>query len=64
MARDENHYLQLLMRCTGTHPAWLGAGEISVAAVFECMGRGWKQHFFRLLISDGESPLALGVVLG
>lgn len=45
MARDESQYLQLLRRCTGMRPAWLGAGESRVAAVSECMGRGWEHHF-------------------
>jgi len=45
MVRDENQYLQVLRRCTGTRPAWLGAGEIGVAAVSECTGRGREQQF-------------------
>ena len=45
MVRDENEYLQLLRRCTGTCPAWLGAGEIRVVTVSECIGRGWERHF-------------------
>lgn len=55
MARDENQYLQLLKRHTGTHPAWLGAGEIRVAAVSKCIGRGWEQHFSDCYLWGGTS---------